>query len=65
MNDFSLIHMAVELLQINEDFPFRLEIPTNTRISDFMKCGRQGNSLCLATQKVEDIWNLSCKKFEI
>jgi len=35
MNDFSLTHMAMELLQINEDFPFRLENPQNTRISDF------------------------------
>jgi len=35
MNDLSLTHMAMELLQINEDFPFRLENPQNTRISDF------------------------------
>lgn len=35
MNDFSLTYMAMELLQINEDFPFRLENPQNTRISDF------------------------------
>lgn len=34
MNDFSLIYMAIELLRINEDFSFRLENPTNTRISD-------------------------------
>lgn len=27
--------MAMNLLQINEDFPFRLENPQNTRISDF------------------------------
>ncbi len=35
MNDFSLTHTAIELLHINEDFPFRLEHPQNTRISDF------------------------------
>ncbi len=35
MNDFSLTHMAMELLQINEDFSFRLENPQDIRISDF------------------------------
>lgn len=35
MNKFSLTHMAMELLQINEDFSFRLENPQSTRISDF------------------------------
>ena len=35
LNNFSLTHIAMELLQINEDFPFRLENPQNTRISDF------------------------------
>ena len=35
MNNFSLTHMAMELLQINEDFPIEKENPQNTKISDF------------------------------